>query len=529
MAASDASMAPQRPSAPAVDVLSSGDDDRTLRPRRRWLWVLLVVAVVVAGAWQPVVRQLRHDEARWLANKWALRAAWDDARTRALSYVTGLARDTDGTLVARAVVAVDAEEAARLGEVRRSTAGRTLTSATDRQVRRAVLAGLDGEIADLRAAARAAPAHPSATFPPAVAASAVAVAAAERQVMQLRDQLDLSAAKAAVPPLTAAEPVLAALTRPFETTTGGAVLAVAPETARLVDIDTGGVSTVLDTAAVGLTEGGLFLATADERDITFGLGAHTLLVHLADRAVRTVPGTPISPVRDGVWTATGSAIGDDTTYRLIDRTGRTVLGPVHDPAGAVVRGAVDTFLLLSYPKPTQPLDAEDLWLWQPGHAARRFPIPRAVPIGSLGTAVAWHRWGDGRTLYLTDIASGTSLTLGTLPLGETADIAVFSPDGRHLALVSFRYSHDGPWSWWLTTSDSRRLHAALPGISTTPIGWSRDGRWLLLATSASGNAGADTPDELWLCDTDTDTTKPLRLQLAPGEHAAALLGEGATR
>jgi hypothetical protein len=162
---------------------------------------------------------------------------------------------------------------------------------------------------------------------------------------------------------------------------------------------------------------------------------------------------------------------DLRSLREVTLDGRTTLHARGvPPRGQSLDGALEDGLLFER--------GSRLRVWDPrlGRFTRR--LAGTFPIAMHGRRVAWCR-GGCKTLHLAGPEGDTRIrALRSLPFGEGPGGA-FSPNGRFLAL---RTGAAGRLALVDTVTRSVR---PVPGARLgdyDAFGWSRDGRWLLVAT-----------------------------------------------
>jgi hypothetical protein len=168
--------------------------------------------------------------------------------------------------------------------------------------------------------------------------------------------------------------------------------------------------------------------------------------------------------------------------RLVNGGGRPVGPAVTLPAGTALYRGTHAGLLLR----TENGGWE---IWNPADGTVRARFPHVVAASADDIA-----WVSGKRTFLTGLATGRTLPLGvTAPSTAAVNFAAFSPDGRRLAIAVTQYlsaeAYASVVSNTIVVADTTSGHLTDVPLSTgfisanlSALGWTPDGRWLLLPT-----------------------------------------------
>jgi hypothetical protein len=305
------------------------------------------------------------------------------------------------------------------------------------------------------------------------------------------------------PRATPARPASVSPPPPVTGPAGAEVLAIGQQLAWL-DVGSGQVTTI--TAVPSVPEDGF-------ADAAVGLASGTAVLALSAgtcQACSPAPGTIYYVPRASAraerigaanWLAQAASdrslwvIGDRAGAspvsaewaQAIDDTGRSLTPRIDLPAGTdLYRGVRDGMLLRT---------RSGTWeIWNPARRAVTARFRRV--IASTADRIAWL---DGRRVIVTSLSTGAMRTLRIQVRTRAGiDQAAFSPDGTRLALAVGHYSGAAPNAAVLyrtvTVADvSSGQLTSVPGANfaatdLSAVGWSSNGRWLLLATGeGTGN------------------------------------------
>jgi hypothetical protein len=168
--------------------------------------------------------------------------------------------------------------------------------------------------------------------------------------------------------------------------------------------------------------------------------------------------------------------------RLVDGGGRPVGPAVTLPTGtSLYRGMRDGLLLRAQ---------DGGWeIWNPADGTVSARFPRVIAASSDDIA-----WVSGKRAFITGVATGRTLPLGiTVSSSSAVSFAAFSPDDRRLAIAVTRYSGAGAdasvVSNAIVVADATSgyltevpLGAGFISANLSALGWTPDGRWLILPT-----------------------------------------------
>lgn len=437
-----------------VELLEQGSDERPVR--RRWPWgvgVLAVAAVLLAGpGWSAWNDHQRHE----IAHAWAMRAAYDDARSNALQKMAEHAVPGDDGVYAAAVRGLDREEAAHLRDLL-SDLPRHLLRGSGGAMREAVAAALRAERQEL-------------LTPRPVNVGEQPLPAVTSTTLRLVDRATklTGTTRASAPPQTAhaADAAIARFQHYLDTSVGGAQLLVDTTAGmQLLDIDA---SQNDSTPPYGLLPGqspaviaqpGWLVLTGDVMRAVDEDGSS----HALPLGPYAVPG----PTQSTVWTS------DLRQAVLTNRQGQHVEGPVTLPTGTTgMVGAWGSDLVLR----RQVGGSSDVVVWDTKRAVTTRLLPGDCGLAMTGKWLVSHSCNEfSTTVRLTNVDTGQQrlFDMGGQWVAYTGS---FSPDGRWLALWLSSYYGEGTKLSMLDLRDGQLQDIRLSGTvgGGGPIAWSPD-------------------------------------------------------
>ena len=316
------------------------------------------------------------------------------------------------------------------------------------------------------------------------------------------------AAKPALPPTTSSPPVTRAPTTSTSTTspiprqivgelTGIELLVTSRAGATSIDLDTGTVRAepVVTNGNIIPVQGGVILGGQGSLAYFAAPFSGQPRVLALFRNSTVVP----SAYTDRVWVVTSDPT---TTAQEVGLDGTVIVPPFELPLGTYAAGAVDGGLLLGlHGSMFVTHDAGELRALGPGQ-------PVAASARTVAAVVC--DADASCPLTLIDVVSGRRRSVA-LSDSNGADVnAAFSPDGRHLAVIT-----STPSGRWLGIVDvetglTHRHDPDAAGVSS--LAWSRSGEWVfwtagrsVLATRSDGAAWV----EVWRSTAPLDSVYAL--------------------
>lgn len=484
---------------PMADTIGWGDE-RSPRQRHRWLWPagLVVVAMAVAAAMlvPAVERHRARDAAGWVQRTWALRDAYDQARTVVVDTVLQRAGATDDRIVDDAARFADRQEARALdrlaGEVTRHPTHAADVAAAAHEVARAF--GL--ESLELRQDATAL--HPATGY--FVPANTTLIDSADVLVRQAATGHGLSGTppKTPVVHLPAATAQLARLRRPTDVETGLRLIASGDHGFTAYDLDTGAHTRL---PALVDPRGGFSVTPSGDTLVVVGVHDATIV-----RENRTIVVT--RHPRDGIWTLPtgGLWLQHRGRVRFVRTSGRRSpwrrLPTDFRPVAATRHRLVLTRSGYAPEIGTQPM----LWAPLSGRSAASLP----PPCGQYATTAAqilYTQCSHPHQLDVYDVASGRTRTIDVHH--EILDYQLTpAPDGRSVEIQLVADPGDRDVIVDLATGEMTRLP---DDVGLRPALWSPNGRWLLFTRPDGGPT--QLPATAWFALWDTRTQRLMSLRL----------------
>jgi hypothetical protein len=463
----------------------------------------------------PLRDQLARSELRWLQRQWAESLADDSERVTAEEQLNAYLLVTDAAPLNAALASLYRDEQHRFG-ARGDRLSRALLVDHRLVVFRSDVVAALSHRAALLARVAAWYEHPMASSPPVNADNQSAGDA-------VKVDHDLSAARthwgerqpapaSTTAPYSAAAAALARLSHWFDQPTGAVLLGRSERRLVRLDVDASRVvPTGVPALAGSLTprmgylaysSGGKVWALAPD-----GSGSPRLLA-TGDRLFA-------ADEPSAIW------VGDSRSPKMteVDGGGRVLRGPVLPPGSATAATSAGLVVYL----PDQPR----IEVWDPAGgrvACREVGTGREVLVlATRANLMAWAS-GDGQ-LRVTDVTTCTDRFRAAIDVTQALlqDAVAFSPDGRTLALASYKTHHDGNDAYpleLLEISSGRVTDVPLPEVLEGPIGavaWTPDGtRLFWLFSRFGGSALLRT----WrLGDSDSRPLRALGLALTPPLYA----------
>ncbi|HET7530167.1 MAG TPA: hypothetical protein VFJ98_04325 [Mycobacteriales bacterium] len=457
-----------------TDVIGAGRVDAP--PRRRRLprpvtW--MVVAVLGAGAITvPYAKSsLADGAAGWLQDEWALRAAYDDARVVVIDAVGARAGVLDDGVVDDATRVVDRQEAAVLTRLADRMAGHRTWGGDVAEARDAAVRAVRAEVASLRADATAR--HPTTGYLYTLDVQNLLDVASGRvaAVARRHGQRPPASTRATLPPATAA---LAKLRLPTDVRTGlSLVLAGGSTGAQVIDLDTGTATPMRlpDAAEARAWSGRIMVITRT--------GVYSLAPGDPTRTRLTGPGQLLSATGSSWWLESRRGV------RRFTAGGHPLTPWIRPPADRSPVTATDDVVVLTHVVDEASVVGE---IWNPVTGETH-----ALPVTCFGgwaaaaqTVVPLACPGD-RTIRTVEARTGAVRRVrlpGRVSQGGFEEFSPLSPDGRRMAVVL-----GGDFRAGVVDLRTGRFHTPPIPTTLTPIGWSPDGQWVLLADQ--GTLGGD--------------------------------------
>lgn len=489
-----------------ADEIGWGAETPRRTHRARWVAVWLVAVVAVVGSLLvPLVRgSLADSAARRLAESWAAYGDLDGRRFVLVKHVAEQAGLNDDALVADAAHAGDRVEIRALTELRGHVAAGHAWADDVAAARRAVLATFAAETSALQA--DLASAEPSTGFVYGDDTLELAKRADELVTAVVRDHhVDhVRPVQVAMPPLAASLQQVSGLTN---ADTGLHLVVRDDQAIRDYDLDTGRrISVVSGRGVAGIALAGSTLLLTHGRHI----------VALAATGSTTTLPTPryagvLGATSTGWWLLGGKQV------RRFDSRAHPVTPWVdlpEDGAWYPIAATVDSLVLIRYQGESTPTGAYDpdvtlLAQWWPA-TGRMTPLlrdctsPDATAAANVVLVFGCHR-GDRITLY--DGGSGARLSSVRQP--NRRGSRLLSPDGRTLVIARGR----APATIELLDLRTGTVTRVRAPAAVSPVAWSSDSHWLLVARNASD--GTTSTDNLALLDTHTKQLFSVRLRYNP--------------
>jgi hypothetical protein len=501
-----------------------------VRLNRRRRVALLVVAALVAGGvvgWPPF-RSWRADEAaRQVQRLWARMQGLDNQRIQTLAAVQRTAGSLDRVPFARAVAAVDTEEAADLDRlVRQARSMRTWTNDVT-VARKAVVAAMVTQAKALRAQAGGLVAI-SIDLPLTTSVDETASAADDEASVAI-DRLQSHRHLLPVGPVTAhfaaAAGVIAALLRPTDELLHLRLVTSGSNATVVTDLDTGKV--VLDRA----------LDTNDSVAWQPGRVVGNTLVGAVDADVLFVPLTPGGAAHLVANVSVQSSLGSpiwvqpflDRTLRAVDLDGRRVGRAVTLPPGLTLTAMGTPTVLLAASAPADAVTQTDnpttYYLFHPrtGRVTKlaTATCPQLPSFGGVVVLPGGPKCDYATALDIYDLSGRRTRTV-TFPRNDVmASPPVCSDDGAHVALLTSprpaSESVDPPAV--LRVLDTRTgvwtaVHAPRDWV---PLEWSSDNRTLLVQQTSNLLDGSQQFGELGYLRVGDTTLHSIRVAPDAGD------------
>jgi hypothetical protein len=483
-----------------TDTIGWGDVDapprqlpRLLRLSRRRRVALVVVAALIAGGvvgWPPF-RSWRADEAaRQVQRLWARMEGLDNRRIQTLAAAQRTAGSLDRVPFARAVVAIDTEEAADLDRlVQQARSMRTWTNDVT-VARKAVIAAMVTQAKALRDQAAGLVAI-SVDLPLTTSVDATSSAAADEASVAI-DRLQSHRHLLPVGPIdahfSAAAGVLAALLRPTDQPLHLRLVTSGSAATLVTDLDTGKV--LLDRA----------LDTNDSNAWQPDRVVGDMLLGTVEADVLFVPLTPGGQAHRVANVSVQSSVGSpvwvqpflDRRLQAVDVDGRRVGRPVTLPPGLTLIGMGTPNVLLAASAPPDAVTESDhpttYYLFDPrtGRVTRLATIvcPQLPSFGGVVVLPGGPKCDYATALDIFDLAGRHTRTV-TFPRGDVLESPpVCSDDGAHVALLT----SPRPAAENVEPPTVLRVLDTRTGVWTTvhappgwvPLEWSSDNRTLLM-------------------------------------------------
>jgi hypothetical protein len=468
-----------------TDVIGGGAADAPARAHRnrvpRWVGSTAVVAVLVGIIVVPMARaQLADSAAGWLRDEWGLRTAYDDARAAVIFAVSNRAGVLDRGVVEGAARTADNDEAAALGHVADRMARHRTWGGDVHRARDAALAALREEVEILRhdAASR----HPTTGYLYAPAVQRLGDVASRRIAAMARDH-HLGPARTIGVRLPPADAALAQLASVTDVATGLSVVLTGRLRPRLLDLDTGRLSPLAVPARARLkvwSDRIVVMGRDGVRLVQVG-GAHTELVGRYAELLSTTGRT--------LWLSGSGGV------RQFDGTGRPLTKWLRVPTGRSPVAAVGDVVMLVHVMLDEGSLIGELWNPRTG-ALRTLPTTCYGGWAAAGRTVVALPCENERSVAVVDTVTGR---IHRVPLpGQVTNTASeafspLSPDGTRLAVV---IDEPGPATGLLDLRTGRFQPSPFD-VTMTPVAWSPDSRWLLLADAGSFTSGRRPLVALW--------------------------------
>jgi hypothetical protein len=445
-------------------------------------WTSVAVVAVVAIVVPAARSRLADRAASWLRDEWTLSSSYDDARFGAIVAVGNLAGALDDAIVERAARLTDHEEAAALQRIADAMARHWMWSSNGDHARDAAVAALRDEIASLNLDARAR--HPSTGYL-LVTGNGDLASRASTSIAALARRDGLG--KAMQPPSVSLRPDETDLARLRTTTdfrTGLSLVLSGPRGPQIVDLDTGHATPLhVRTGESGITFWAGHIVVADNRGVdAFDAHAH-LVRHFAVRNAEV-----LSTTGPTLW------LKGQKGVRQFAANGRPLTPWIALPPDRSAAMATGDAVVLVHVLDELRLDGE---LWTPTTGARR-----ELPASCFGGWVAAARTvvtlpcGGDRVVTSVDAVTG-AVQRTTLP-GHVDESAAetFNPLSPSGTLLTVGIAHLGVRSG-LVDLRSGHFQPSPGNAALSPVAWSTDGSWVLLADVGSFGNGRKPALALW--------------------------------